>query len=127
MGCSLSIQRTCLNPHFSLRMQMFLSFGITALIAISAFVLIGLYTTSNSGESVRAEATAVLEEAIRYSLGRSAQYVAETMAKKFANLGGTLSHSIKSTHNGFWKELSKGNFARRGCPFRSFGLVFHYG
>ena len=26
--------------------------------------------------------------AIRYSLGTSAQYIAETMAKKFANIGG---------------------------------------
>ena len=67
---------------------MFLSFGITAVIAISAFVLIGLYTTSNSGVSVRKEVRAVLEEAIRYSLGWSAQYVAETMAKKFDNIGG---------------------------------------
>jgi hypothetical protein len=91
MGCSLSIQRTCLNPSLSLRTQMFLSFGITAMIAISAFVVIGLYTTRNSGESVESEAKAVLEEAIRYSLGRSANYVADSVAKKFANLGGKAS------------------------------------
>lgn len=84
----MRIQNTCLNPRLSLRRQMFLSFGITAVIAIAAFVLIGLYTTYNSGQSVRREATKVLEDFIKYSLGRTAQYVAETMAKKFDNIGG---------------------------------------
>ena len=68
---------------------MLLSFGITAIIAISVFVMIGLYTTVNSGQSVRREASKVLEDTIKYSLGWSAQYVAETMTKKFDNIGGT--------------------------------------
>jgi hypothetical protein len=83
------IQKTCLNPHFSLRMQMFLSFGTTAVIAIGSFILVGLYTTANNGYSVRLQASVVLEESIRYSLGRSAQYAAETIAKKFDYFGGT--------------------------------------
>ena len=89
MVCNARMQRTCLNPRFSLRVQMFLSFGITAVLAISAFVIIGLYTTIGSGQSVRTEASDVLEDLIRYSLGRSAQYVAEVVEKKFDHIGGT--------------------------------------
>ncbi|CAB9502209.1 expressed unknown protein [Seminavis robusta] len=95
------IQQTCLRPSFSLRVQMILSFGITAAIAIMAFVLVGLYTTVNSGDSVRVEATKVLTEGIQYSLGRSAQYVAETMAKKFHNIGGAGSLVAQVTKDRF--------------------------
>jgi len=84
----MRIQGTCLHPRFTLRMQMFLSFGITAVIAISVFVLIGMYTTIDSGNSVYNEAENVLKEMIQYSLGRSAQYLAETFTKKFDNIGG---------------------------------------
>jgi hypothetical protein len=83
------IQKTCLNPRFSLRTQMFLSFGTTAVIAIGSFIMVGLYTTANNGSSVRVQAAVVLQESIRYSLGRSAQYAAQTITKKFEYFGGT--------------------------------------
>jgi hypothetical protein len=83
------IQRTCLNPLFSLRMQMFLSFGTTAVIAIGSFIMVGLFTIANNGSSVRNEASVVLEQSIQYSLGRSAEYAAEAIAKKFDYFGST--------------------------------------
>ena len=88
MVFTMRMQRSCLNPRFSLRVQFFLSFGITAGVAISAFVVIGLFTTTGSGNSVRTESGNVLEALIRYSLGRSAQYVAEVIEKKFDHIGG---------------------------------------
>ena len=58
------------------------------MVAISAFVVIGLFTTTGSGRSVRTESGKVLEALIQYSLGRSAQYVAEVIEKKFDHIGG---------------------------------------
>ena len=67
---------------------MFLSFGLTGILAISVFVSINLYTARNSGSSVRNQARAVVTALVKHSLSSTAQYVAQTMTKKFNNIGG---------------------------------------
>ena len=76
------ITSLCLNNRYRLRTQMMLAFGSTAMIALSAFTLIGLYTAYSSGESVKEEARTVVEELIQHSLSSTAEYIAGTMTKK---------------------------------------------
>ena len=78
----VNITHMCLNPKFSLRSQMLLSFGTTAVIALTSFIFIGLYTASNSGKSVKNQARGVVTQLVKHSLSSTAQYVAETMTKK---------------------------------------------
>jgi hypothetical protein len=66
---------------------MMLSFGITAVIALGSFIMIGLYTASNSGQSVQNQARAVVTQLVKTSLSRTSQYVAETMTKKVRCVG----------------------------------------
>ena len=78
----MGITSLCLNSRYTLWTQMFLAFGSTALIALGTFTVIGLYTAYNSGDSVKYEARVVVEELIRNSLSRTAEYVADTVTKK---------------------------------------------
>ncbi|CAB9497324.1 expressed unknown protein [Seminavis robusta] len=82
---SRTLQRTVLKPQYYLRRQLFLSFGTTAFLAISFFILIGILTAIWSGQSVMGEARLVQEDLARYTLSTSARYVAETITKKFQN------------------------------------------
>ena len=95
----VNITYMCLNPKFSLRTQMMLSFGLTALVALSSFILIGLFTASNSGKSVQDQARGVVTQLVKHSLSSTAQYVAETMTKGSTKLAmsGAIAHS--SSHS----------------------------
>ena len=77
----------CLNPAFTLRTQMMLSFGMTAVLALGSFIGIGLYTANDAGNSVQNQATIVVEQLVKHALSSTAQYVAETMTKKVSLLG----------------------------------------
>ncbi|CAB9515800.1 expressed unknown protein [Seminavis robusta] len=85
----VNITHMCLNPKFTLQMQMMLSFGLTAVVALGSFIMIGLYTASNSGKSVQYQARGVVTQLVKHSLSSTAQYVAETMTKKFNTVGGS--------------------------------------
>lgn len=91
----------CLNPKFRLRTQMMLSFGMTAVVALGSFILIGLYTASNSGKSVQNQARGVVTQLVKHSLSSTAQYVSETMTKKFNNIGGAGSLIAEATRDRF--------------------------
>ena len=78
----VKITSLCLNSRYTLRTQMMLAFGSTAVIALSTFTLIGLYTAYNAGKSVQTQARDVVEDLVKHSLSSTAEYVAQTITKK---------------------------------------------
>jgi len=79
------LRKTVLRPHFYLRRQLFLSYGTTALFAVSFFMCIGLLAAILSGQTVIEEARRVQHDLAKQVLGTSARYAAETVTKKIHN------------------------------------------
>ena len=72
----------CLNPKLTLRTQMMLSIGTTAIVGLGSFIIIGLYTVATSGQKVQDDAFAVVTTLNKNSLSGTAQYVAQSITKK---------------------------------------------
>lgn len=85
------LQATCLKPRYSLRFQLFASFGVTSAIAIGVVVLVAALTVKSSGESVKTEAWQLLGTQVIANTRASSEHAADTLSKKFENLEGVVS------------------------------------
>lgn len=85
------LQATCLKPRYSLRYQLFASFGVTAACAIGVVVLAATLTAKSSGEALKTVSRLLLQEQVVANARTSSQHAADSLSKKFENLEGVVS------------------------------------
>jgi len=88
---SRMLQATCLKPRYSLRYQLFVSFGVSSAIAIGVVVLVATLTAKSSGESVKTQARELLRTQVIANTRASSEHAADTLSKKFENIEGVVS------------------------------------
>ena len=64
----------CLKLHHLLRWQLFVSFGMTNILAIGAVVIIGTITAKHSGEKVKDKAQQSITTQVIDNLSASSRY-----------------------------------------------------
>ena len=85
------LQATCLKPRYSLRYQLFVSFGATSAIAIGVVMLVATLTAKSSGDSVKSEVRKLLRDQVIANTRSSSEHAADTLSKTFENLEGVVS------------------------------------
>jgi hypothetical protein len=85
------LQATCLKPHYSLRYQLFMSYGITSAIAIGVVMLVATLTVKSTGDFVISEARDLLKSQVIANTRASSENAANTLSRKFEHLEGVVS------------------------------------
>jgi hypothetical protein len=85
------LQATCLKPHYSLRYQLFVSYGITCAIAIGVVMLVATLTAKSTGDCVTNEARDLLGGQVINNTRDSSENAAATLSKKIEHLEGVVS------------------------------------
>lgn len=80
------MQRTFLRPHYTLRAQLYTSYGIPALLTLVLVVLLACTYAIRAGRIVRDEASGVMREQVFNNMLLSARYMAEEVTTYFSNL-----------------------------------------
>ena len=78
-GC---FHRVFLNPSYSLRKQMLLTFGSVSALTILTVMIVAIIASILTGNSIKAESQANVETWVKQSLGTTARYVAETISPR---------------------------------------------
>ena len=91
------LQRTCLKPSYSLRAQLLLSFGSSALVTIAIVVVLAAIFASKAGDTVQSQADYVLQEQVVASFVSSSLHVAERIAAHMSSTEGALQLIVEST------------------------------
>ena len=76
---------TCLKPTWTLRTQMFCSFGLLSVFAIGSVMIFSISTAASTGKNVKAETGYSLQQQAINTVGSSSRYVAETVEQKLSN------------------------------------------
>lgn len=92
-------QRTCLKPSYSLRRQLLLGFGSSALLTIAIVVTLAGIFANEAGDTVRNRADSVLREQVKSSLVNSTHYAAERFSQRLASTEGALQLLIEATRD----------------------------
>lgn len=79
LGC---FRRIFLNPSYSLRKQMLLTFGAVSTLTILVIMLVSIIATFVAGYQAKEESKATAEQLIKVSLGTTARYVAEAISPR---------------------------------------------
>ena len=79
LGC---FRRIFLNPSYSLRKQMLLTFGAVSTLTILVIMLVSIIATYVAGYQAKEESKATAEQLIKVSLGTTARYVAEAISPR---------------------------------------------
>ena len=88
--------KCCFRSNYSLRFQLFLSFGIVTLVSIGFVMLIAILTSIESGIFVRSLSRDNLENWASRNVEEGSRYIAETITQKLSTLEG-LSRILKET------------------------------
>jgi hypothetical protein len=89
MGSSF-LQGTCLKPSYSLRRQLLLSFGSTALLTLAIVVTVACICSRIAGNTVKEPSIELLEEQVVARLANNSRYVAETFTAYMSNMESTV-------------------------------------
>lgn len=81
---------TCLKPSYSLRQQLLLSFGSTALIALTIVVAMAVICSNIAGNIVTSRSGQGLTEQVKTRLVKDSRFVAESLSSYMQNLEGTV-------------------------------------
>lgn len=98
------MRKTCLNTNYSLRHQLYLSFGTVSAVALMFVVLVAIITTSLAGNQVKYTSRQNLESWAIRQLGHSARKAADTLTRKLSNFDGLatiLSETAKDRFVGY--------------------------
>ena len=74
--------KVLLNPKYSLRKQMMLTFGSVSALTIVVVMVVAIIASVLTGNSIKAESAANVETWVKQSLGTTARYVAETVSPR---------------------------------------------
>jgi hypothetical protein len=111
------LQATCLKPHYSLRYQLFISYGITSAIAIGVVMLVATLTAKYTGDCVTNEARDLLEGQVINNTRDSSENAADTLSKKIEHLEGVASLMVEFVSDRIVGYPKKGWETDRHVPF----------
>jgi len=74
--------RLLLNPKYSLRKQMMLTFGSVSALAIVIVMIVAIIASVLTGNSIKDESATYVETFVKQSMGTTARYVAETLSPR---------------------------------------------
>eukprot|EP00934_Nitzschia_sp_Nitz4_P003356 Nitzschia sp. Nitz4//scaffold43_size134323//100713//106351//NITZ4_003315-RA/size134323-augustus-gene-0.225-mRNA-1//1//CDS//3329551996//3346//frame0 len=89
MAGSNFLNSTCLKSTYSLRAQLMVSYGCTALLTTFAVVIIAIVAANKAGRTVQDKTTSLLRDQVLAGLQKSEFQVAELFTIKFQNLRGS--------------------------------------
>ena len=75
-------RKVLLNPQYTLRKQMMLTFGSVSALTIVVVMIVAVIASVLTGNSIKAESAANVEGWVKQSLGTTARYVAETVSPR---------------------------------------------
>jgi len=77
---------TCLKPKYSLRRQLFVSYGLTGAVSIGVVMLIATLTATSIGEHLNEHAQDLLRGQVITNTRSFSEHAADTLSEKFENL-----------------------------------------
>ena len=89
----------CLKPSYSLRAQLLLSFGSSALVTIAVVVMLAAIFASKAGDTVQDQADYVLQQQVVASFVSSSLHVAERLAAHMSSTEGALQLIVEATRD----------------------------
>jgi hypothetical protein len=84
------LRNTCLKPTYSLRRQLLLGFGSTALISLTIVVSVAIILANLAGNTVKDRSEKLLNRQIEERLQKNSLFVAETVDGFAQNFAGTV-------------------------------------
>jgi hypothetical protein len=113
------LQATCLKPHYSLRQQLILSFGLSAVTTLTLVIVLGCVLTMRAGVIVKEQAENLVRERVKENLCTSSSMVSETLSKVFEYLEGSLQLFVEGTRDRIVGYPNDGYEDDRHVPFRN--------
>jgi hypothetical protein len=89
----------CFRPHYSLRRQLWVSFGLTTAISISIVIVLATSSAIASGNLIKEKSSAKLSQQVLLNIAITSQYLADTITKKMDNLGGVVGLMAEATRD----------------------------
>ena len=111
------LQRTCLRPNYSLRRQLFISFGVSAFLTLAVVVVLACTSAYTAGRTVKEQSFQVMREQVIDNLLSSSRFVAEQYTGHMQNLEGVIQIMTEITQDRIVGYPDRGWEDDRNVPF----------
>jgi Mg-chelatase subunit ChlD/HAMP domain-containing protein len=93
------LRRTCLKPSYSLRYQLWVSFGSISTIAIIVIICTSIAVSVRAGHRIQSNAEVTLGEQVTRTVGLSSAVIADTLSRRTETLSGAVSLLAEATRD----------------------------
>jgi len=111
------LQRTCLRPNYSLRRQLFISFGVSAFLTLTVVVVLASTSAYTAAKTVKSETDKVMRDQVIRNLLNSSRFLAEQYTVHMQNLEGVIQIMTEITQDRIVGYPDSGWEDDRNVPF----------